>query len=241
MSSQNKLRVLCLPFPNFDTLDLNGPLEVLGSSGYPGGKSPFTITIAAADELTRAGEGYALQRNISHAEALATISSFAVLLVPGASTEHIMPYLKEGETHFDGLLDVAEAFCRLGPMEDGTERVMLSVCTGSLKLAYRGLFDGLKVTTHFSAYGLLEGLVTGYKEKSPGTAKGATIVGPVEGKEPRVRWVDAGRNEHGVRVISAGGVSCGIDAALFIASERYGRDTALKIAEIMEYAWRENA
>ncbi|EIW80495.1 class I glutamine amidotransferase-like protein [Coniophora puteana RWD-64-598 SS2] len=238
MSEQKELRVLCLPFPNFDNLDMNGPIEVLCSGGFP---VPYNVTIAAADEHTRAGQGYRVQRDITHAEALATISSFAVLLVPGAYAGYIMPYLKEGETHFDGLLEVAEAFCKLGPMEDGTERVMLSVCTGALKLAYRGLFDGLKVTTHFMSYDALQEILAGYKERNPGTAKGSTFVGPVEGKEPRVRWADGGRNAHGVRVISSGGVSCGIDATLFFVSEKYGRDTALKIAEIMEYTWRENA
>ena len=240
MPVQNKLRILCLVYPHFDTLDMNGPLEVFCGTSYPGGESPFTVTIAAAEDLIVAGTGYLVQRNISFTDALATISSFSVLLVPGAQVKDILPYLKEGETRFSEMLNVAEAFCKLGPREDGTERVMLTVCTGALAPAYRGLFDGLRVTTHYWAYDVLESLCAGYKERNPGVAKGATIVGPVSGKEPRVRWVDAGKNAHGVRVISAGGVSCGIDATLFLASERYGRETALALAEVMEYAWREN-
>ncbi|EIW74199.1 DJ-1 PfpI family protein [Coniophora puteana RWD-64-598 SS2] len=233
MSEQKHPRVLCLPYPHFDNLDLNGPLEVLAGAEWD-------IVVAAADEFTQVGHGYSLRRSITYAEALATLDSFAALLIPGAAPDAILPYLKEGETHFDGLLDVAEAFTKLGPAEDGTERVMLTVCTGSLVPAYRGLFDGLRATTHFMAYDLLTEVSEGYRKRNPGAAKGVTLVGPVEGKEPRGRWVDAGRNAHGVRVISAGGVSCGIDATLFIVSERYGRDKALKIAEIMEYAWREN-
>jgi hypothetical protein len=63
------------------------------------------------------------------------------------------------------------------------------------------------------------------------------------------RWVDAGCNASGVRVISSGGVSCGIDASLFLVSElekwekngqckKLGIEQAQLGARFMDYAWR---
>ena len=48
-----------------------------------------------------------------------------------------------------------------------------------------------------------------------------------------------GANESKVRVISSGGISCGLDATLYLVSQRLGKDTAVSVAEMMEYAWRE--
>ncbi|EIW74198.1 DJ-1 PfpI family protein [Coniophora puteana RWD-64-598 SS2] len=238
MSAQSTtIPVLILVFPEFNTLDVNGPLEVLRNTYLKTQPTNFSITVAAADEHTTAGEDIIIKRHISLPEALSSISSYSILIVPGASPSAILPHLKPGDPHFAALLDVCEAFSRLGPVADGTERTLLSICTGALMLGYHGLFDGLRATTHFMVFDKLRELCADYAERNPG-AKG-TVVVPQSGGEP-VRWVDAGLNNHGVRVVSAGGVSCGMDATLFVLSERLGRATALKVAGVMEYAWREN-
>ncbi|HVK65188.1 MAG TPA: DJ-1/PfpI family protein [Polyangium sp.] len=83
-----------------------------------------------------------------------------------------------------------------------------SVCTGSLVLAALGLLEGKKATTHWSFL--------------PHLARfGAT---PVKG-----RWVEDGN------VITAAGVSAGIDMALALAA-RLTNETAAKTAQlILEY------
>jgi len=37
------------------------------------------------------------------------------------------------------------------------------------------------------------------------------------------RYVDAGLNESKIRVISSGGISCGLDATLYLVSQRLGK------------------
>ncbi len=82
-----------------------------------------------------------------------------------------------------------------------------SVCTGSLVLAAAGLLDGLSATTHWAAYAELEAL-------------GATPV------EDRVV-------EHaGHRIVTAAGVSSGIDMALRLVELLYDR-TAAEAAQLM--------
>jgi putative intracellular protease/amidase len=83
-----------------------------------------------------------------------------------------------------------------------------SVCTGSLLLAAAGILDGLEATTHWLEYDLLERL-------------GAKPV-------PR-RVVQQGK------VITAAGVSSGIDMALVLAAEIAGNDVAQAIQLGIEY------
>ena len=88
-----------------------------------------------------------------------------------------------------------------------TTRFTTSVCTGSLVLAAAGLLDGLDATTHWSTYGKLERL---------GARPTGTRV---------VEHLDQ-------RVITAAGVSSGIDMALRL-SELLVDETAAKAMQLM--------
>lgn len=92
----------------------------------------------------------------------------------------------------------------------GAEKV-LSVCTGALLLAKIGLLDGLKSTTHHGAFELLGKI-----------APDTEIVRDV-------RFVDNGK------VITAAGISAGIDMSLYVIEMFYGKETAQHTIEYMEY------
>ena len=83
-----------------------------------------------------------------------------------------------------------------------------SVCTGALLLGAAGILDGLPATTHWNAYDHLASF-------------GAT---PTE-----QRVVEAGK------VITAAGVSAGIDMALTLVGRTHGRDVAEAIQLGIEY------
>jgi putative intracellular protease/amidase len=87
-------------------------------------------------------------------------------------------------------------------------RYTTSVCTGSLVLGAAGLLDGLEATTHWAALDLLERF-------------GAR---PVER-----RVVEQGK------VITAAGVSAGIDMALVLADRIAGSEVAQAIQLAIEY------
>jgi transcriptional regulator GlxA family with amidase domain len=84
-----------------------------------------------------------------------------------------------------------------------------SVCTGALLLGTAGVLDGLEATTHWSALDLLGTL-------------GATPVGDR-------RIVPQGK------VVTAAGVSAGIDMALWLAAQIAGEDVAKAIQLGIEY------
>lgn len=86
--------------------------------------------------------------------------------------------------------------------------IVVGVCTGSMVLADAGLLDGIEATTHASALGNLE-------------SRGVTVV--------RQRVVDAGS------VVTCGGVTSGIDAALWVVEREVGPPAAARIAATLEY------
>jgi transcriptional regulator GlxA family with amidase domain len=89
--------------------------------------------------------------------------------------------------------------------------VVSSVCTGSLVLAAAGLLDGRPATTHWQSLELL----------------------PTLGREievrPDDRFVDDGS------VITAAGVSAGIDMALHLVARLHSRERAREVRRYIQY------
>lgn len=95
--------------------------------------------------------------------------------------------------------------------------LVMSVCTGALVLARIGLLDGLRITTHHSALDLLAKL-----------APTATI-------DASVRYHDHPGTADRSRILTAAGISAGIDCALHAVSILAGPGVADATAHHMEY------
>ena len=89
--------------------------------------------------------------------------------------------------------------------------IVMSVCTGALILARAGLLDDLRATTHHKCFAEL-------RLHAPRTEV-------VENE----RFVDNGK------VITAGGISAGIDCSLHVVARLLGEDVANQTASHMEY------
>jgi transcriptional regulator GlxA family with amidase domain len=89
--------------------------------------------------------------------------------------------------------------------------MVLSVCTGAFKVAQAGLFDGKSATTHHDFY-------DDFEKRFP---KVKLVRGP--------RFVDEGH------VLSAGGLTSGIDAALHVVERFHGKRLADNVAAYMEF------
>ncbi len=89
--------------------------------------------------------------------------------------------------------------------------IVFSICTGALLLGKLGLLDGKRVTTHHAALGLL------------GEIAPAAIV------DPSQRFHDHGS------LVTAAGISAGIDAALHLVGRLLGSEAAVVTANYMEY------
>lgn len=89
--------------------------------------------------------------------------------------------------------------------------VVLSVCTGALPLARAGLLRERRATTHWAALELLAEL------------------DPTIEVDPEARFVDTGD------IITAAGVSAGIDAALHLVARLAGEDRAREVKRYAQY------
>ena len=90
--------------------------------------------------------------------------------------------------------------------------IVMSVCTGARKLALSGMLDGKRATTHHE------------------------FIEPFRKQFKDVEWVE---DQRFVRasdgLYTAGGLTSGIDLALHVIAERFGKDTAQATADYMEY------
>jgi putative intracellular protease/amidase len=95
-----------------------------------------------------------------------------------------------------------------------TARVVLSVCNGAFFLARAGLLDGLEATTFA---GLIDELRTA---------------------APRTKVVSDRRFVDNGRVVTAAGLSAGIDGSLHVIEKLLGKGAAQVAAVSLEYDWR---
>jgi transcriptional regulator GlxA family with amidase domain len=96
-----------------------------------------------------------------------------------------------------------------GLLERGT--LMTSVCTGSLVYADSGLLDGKPATTHWGSLDRLAELGDGIEVR------------------PEDRFVDAGE------VVTAAGVSAGIDMALHLVARLHSPERAREVRRYIQY------
>jgi len=94
---------------------------------------------------------------------------------------------------------------------------LLSVCTGAFYIAHSGLLNGLSATTHHGAF-------PEFKETFPD-------VKLIKDK----RYVENGK------IITAGGISAGIDMSLYVVEQLLGKEKLALTLEEMEWQWHPSA
>jgi transcriptional regulator GlxA family with amidase domain len=103
--------------------------------------------------------------------------------------------------------------------KDKEAEVVMSVCTGAFQLGKAGLLDGKPATTHHNYYDDFQKAF------------------------PKSTLVKARRYVQSDEVIyTAGGLTSGIDLAMHIVDQYFGREVAQKTADYMEYqstAWKD--
>jgi transcriptional regulator GlxA family with amidase domain len=93
---------------------------------------------------------------------------------------------------------------------NGAEIVM-SVCTGALVLGRLGLLDGLRATTHHECFAELREVA------------------------PKAKVVETDRFVDNGKLLTAAGISAGIDCSLHVVERLLGPDVAAQTARYMEY------
>jgi len=189
-------RVVILTYPDAQTLDVVGPLEVFARSARwlkDNGHSktePYKIELVAPD----AGP-------VMMSSGLKVISERSYKDVDSTDT-----LIVSGGLGYAAIARDPEVIAWLKGMETKSKRIV-SICTGAFVLARAGLLDGRAATTHWNYCNELS-------EKHP-TIK-------VRSDEIFVRQGN---------VYTSAGVTAGLDLALSLIEEDWGRAVALAVAQ----------
>ena len=189
-----KLNTAILIFDDVEVLDFAGPFEVFSVTNELNDYSLLNVyTVAKIKAPVKARNG--LSVNPDYGINDAPIPD--ILIIPGGiGTRQLL--------HQDDVLYWIKVSAH------SADKV-LSVCTGALLLAKIGLLDGLRSTTHNSAFELLA-------EIAPNTEIDCSA-----------RFIDNGN------VITSAGISAGIDMSLHVIEKFYGFEVAQNTAAYMEY------
>jgi transcriptional regulator GlxA family with amidase domain len=196
-------------FDGFDPLDVIAPFEVLvAGSDAVGGELVVELVSAEGPRPVVSGSR-GLELN---ATAQLDPSKPGYVIVPGASGPI------DGDP--DEVATIPVLLARFGETEAvplmrqamaNPDITVATVCGGSLALAITGLLDGRNAVTHVLGIDVLD-------------ATGVNVV--------RARVVDDGD------LVTAGGVTSGLDLALHLLDRSYGPRVALAVEELFEYERR---
>ncbi|KGO40448.1 DJ-1 domain, InhA-type [Penicillium expansum] len=222
-------KVGVLLFPGADILDFAGPIEVLSHVSHNRNpESPdrmFEIKTVACSPAIRAANSLTVHADLLLPDAVDEISEFHILVIPGGPPSVVQPLIENNTPE----LDLIRKFAALPADRSLGTRVLLSVCTGAFLLGAAGVLGAMTVATHHHALDRLRDICA----RSHAPDEPATTV-------LHQRYLDGGLLKgRGVRLLTAGGVSSGLDATFYLVSQLATPDMAAFIARVMEYDWRE--
>jgi transcriptional regulator GlxA family with amidase domain len=197
-------------FDGFDPLDVIAPFEVLvaGSDAVGGDLVVELVSAEGPRPVVSGSRGLVLQ-----ATGQLDPAKPGYVIVPGASGPI------DGDPD-EGVETIPVLLARFGetvavPLMqkalDNPDVTVATVCGGSLALAMAGLLEGRNANTHHLGVDVLE-------------ATGVTVV--------QARVVDDGD------LVTAGGVTSGLDLALHLLDRSYGPRIALAVEELFAYERR---
>jgi transcriptional regulator GlxA family with amidase domain len=172
----------------------------------------FELTIIGPPGVISTSAAVKIVPDLSIEYARSKLDEFDILVVPGGPPPIVFPLVENNSE----VLQIVRDFGHLPH-----KRTILSICTGALFLGASGLLDGLRATTHHLFLDELR-----------------KICG--EGSETEVvsaRYVDGGLRESGLRVITGGGVSSGLDSACYFVSQSFSPEMASFAAKMSEFSW----
>ncbi len=198
-------------FDGFDPLDVVAPYEVLWAGGVAvsGALTVELVSVEGPREVAGGSGGLIL-----HATGTLDPDNADLIIVPGAAGPINQP---EGGPEIDTIpMLLARTMetnlpALMREALDNPKVLVATVCGGSLALAMAGLLEGRHVVTHHMGMDVL-------------SATGAIPV--------RARVVDDGN------LVTAGGVTSGLDLGLYLLEREFGPRIARVVEEMFEYERR---
>ncbi|KAG9186407.1 hypothetical protein G6011_02963 [Alternaria panax] len=209
-----------LLFPGFQALDVFGPLDILNSLSMLYHFPTKLTMLAAYDEPVQTSHQRAGNMMFSHPE-----TNVSQRLMVDRTFHEQLEIQEAGACAEAGgdAIDVLIVPGGIGTRNDMSAEIefvkcmypnlkaLLCICTGATILARAGVLDGRRATTNKRAY------------------TWATSTGPNVDWVAEARWVIDGN------IITASGISAGIDATYAFVAMNYGETIAQELADSAEY------
>ncbi|KAJ5089077.1 ThiJ/PfpI family protein [Penicillium argentinense] len=222
-------KVGVLLFDRADVLDFTGPMEVLSHVSH--NRNPdqpdrmFTFETIAQTSTIRAANVMNVEADRLLEEAERDLAEYDILIVPGGPPAVVKPLIEGNAPE----VDMIRKFAALPLSSSRNPRILFSICTGAFLLGRAGILSGMTVTTHHRGVDVLRDICARFGDKN----------------EPPVnvvhkRYTDGnllkGRS---VQLITAGGISSGLDATFHVVRQLSSPDMAAFVSRVMEYDWTE--
>lgn len=217
--------VAVLLYQDADLVDFAGPLEIYSTFPPAGQEISFkTTTFALQKSIKTSASALTIAPDVSFQVVEENLSNYDILVIPGSMPATIISMLKREDGQ--SILRLIQSFISLPPRDGAGHRVIQSVCTGAFFLAAAGILAKRTVTTHHMGYEICKHLA----DEAAGGDSGIVVA--------KKRWADAGLTETGVRIVTAGGVTSGLDASLYVVEMLLGEKTADWVASVVEFERR---
>ncbi|KAB8234798.1 class I glutamine amidotransferase-like protein [Aspergillus alliaceus] len=228
MPQLHPYKAAILLYPGVDILDFASPLEILSHVNNTTPTPQITLKTIARTTITAGTTTLTITPDLLLDDALPTLQDYDILIVPGAGPPVTDALLAQDPIAPE--IDLVRRFAALPP-KDGARvpRTLFSVCTGALLLGKAGVLKGVTVTTHYTAL-----------EELRGVCRGANGEGAVEPVVVHRLYVDGGLigEDRNVRLITAGGITSGLEASFFLVKEVFGEGVRDEVCQVMEYRLR---
>ncbi|MND93275.1 Isonitrile hydratase [compost metagenome] len=199
--AQEKIKIGVFIYPEMELQDFAGPTDVfVKANRYT--DDQYELLLFSED-----GEAIQTERksvNLVPDYSFVNLPKVNMIVVPGAPVAIAKELAQKSEVaNFLGFQS-----------QSGT--TMCSVCTGAYFLAYAGILDGHKFTTHY----------LDAQDIAKEFPKAEIIA--------NVRFVDSNQ------VLTASGITSGIDLGLYIVEKFSGKEVQHKVSHLMQYDYQEN-
>lgn len=207
------MNIEILLYEGFDELDAIGPYEVFQTASEAGGDLSASMVTHEPTETITASHGLRIEPD-------GVLETPDLLIVPGGGWGARNERGTWGEYERNDLPPVLREQYDRGA-------TLASVCTGAMLLEKAGVLDGRPAVTHASALDDLRDTKADVVETRVVDSEGRSPSGRTSGAVPRV--VDTGG------VLTAGGVTSGIDLALWLVEREVDEELAERVATTLEY------
>lgn len=222
------MRVLVPLHDGFDLMDVVGPVEILSIARHSAtvtapetGKKAFHVMTTSSIPSVKSEPGIKVEGSIGIQDAYKSLADFDILVIPGGNSREVLERGPDAEP-----MPLINAFAGLPPREDGSDRIIMSVCTGALFLATAGVLKSQTATTNINDLHRLREMVSGTDTVVADDTR-RFVVNPSG---------SAGRK--GLRIMTSRGPGAGLDLSLWVVQEYVGEESRKAVEGLMEYQGR---